>query len=826
MCKKLLFLVLILGLYDVGPAFGVSLLAPGDAIIAIDSDGLSSNSDYPTTPNYEGPPNVLDQTSGTKYLNFAKEDSGFIVTPSGMTSGIVQSMLFTTANDATERDPNAWTLYGTNDTITSLDNSTGTAENWTLINSGFVSLPDDRTTNGPVITVTNSTSYTSYKLIFTELKDSGAANSMQIADVRFYESTNGTGANVLGASDPILAVHMGPDSSYPGHEGPANAIDGTTAKYLNFGEENSGFIVTPSFGASLINRFRIATANDFPQRDPSSYELYGTNDVIVSEDNSEGTAESWTLIDSGSLSLPEERDTWGSYVSVDNANTYYTSYKMLFPTLKDASNGSMQLSEVEFDGAKAQALNVSPVNGAQDVAPTATLIWKISRDPDNLSVPDPDVVAHIIYVHTDPNMVASATLDNHAGLEYFNEQLVTWLPPPDPDQVYDPTPDLAKDSTYYWRVDERLDYASEPNLLPGAVWQFDTQVTLPQVNPDTPADVMVRPGEDAVFEVVAIDPLGGTLSYQWYRNGVPLHESDPNYTDVTESILTVVAAQVEDEGLYKCAVSNVGATVDSRSAVLLIGRLVNHYKLDSNADDSVGGYHGSLLGDPNWDPGMVDQAMHMESQEGALVVLDEYYPTSAQQITVSAWVYAETKPSWASILKNWGSSVNGMIHLGLNSSGASLDVQMAQSSGDAVTVTESGVDFPTNQWQFVTAVADGSMVRLYRNGLEVGAGDYDGTLNATHPFVGIGFKPADDGSGPDPASPGFWDGLIDDIRVYNYGLSPLEIAQLYYDVTGEGVCQTRPTHDYNIDCVVNLLDFSMFASEWLDCGLIPVEACP
>lgn len=126
----------------------------------------------------------------------------------------------------------------------------------------------------------------------------------------------------------------------------------------------------------------------------------------------------------------------------------------------------------------------------------------------------------------------------------------------------------------------------------------------------------------------------------------------------------------------------------------------------------------------------------------------------------------------------------------------------------------------------MTVVADGSMVRLYRKGVEVGAGDYDGTLNATYPFVGINLKPANDSSRSDSGASGFWNGLIDDIQVYNYSLSPLEIAQLYYDVTGEGVCENRPMHNYNNDCVVDLLDFSMFASEWLDWGLIPVEACP
>jgi hypothetical protein len=166
-----------------------------------------------------------------------------------------------------------------------------------------------------------------------------------------FESTDGTGLNVVGSSDPILAIQEAPASSYPGHEGPGNAVDGTLSKYLNFGEENSGFIVTPAFGASIIDGFEITTANDAVERDPTSWILYGTNDAIISEDNSQGDMENWIMIDSGSLALTDERDTIGDLVPVSGGSTAYTSYKMLFPTVKDADlANSMQIGEIQFHG--------------------------------------------------------------------------------------------------------------------------------------------------------------------------------------------------------------------------------------------------------------------------------------------------------------------------------------------------------------------------------------------------------------------------------------------------------------------------------------------
>ena len=87
-----------------------------------------------------------------------------IVTPDGFTT--LQSFTITTANDADGRDPTAWTLFGTNDVITSMDNSAGNAENWTMIDSGSVALPETRLTLGPVVNVSNTNAYSSYQMLY------------------------------------------------------------------------------------------------------------------------------------------------------------------------------------------------------------------------------------------------------------------------------------------------------------------------------------------------------------------------------------------------------------------------------------------------------------------------------------------------------------------------------------------------------------------------------------------------------------------------------------------------------------------------------------
>jgi hypothetical protein len=322
------------------------ILQPGDPIIAFDLD-IASSSSY---PGGESPANALDEDSGTKYLNFGREGSGIIVSPL-FGASTVQSIKFTTANDAVERDPRTWVLFGTNSPIVSLDNSDGSGEPWTVIAENNAMLPDTRFADGPVQSFTNSTSYTSYRLVFPTVKGPGG-NSMQIADIRMYQSNDGSGSSILNFLDPVLAIDFAsPQSSYPANEGPANAIDrDVDTKYLNFGRENSGFIVTPASGPRAVRSFRITTANDSPSRDPRVWQLFGTNDVITSVDNGTGSAENWTFIDEGLTNLLEDRFTQSDPVTVNN-NSAFRSYRMVFTNIRDNTAedaDSVQFAEVQF----------------------------------------------------------------------------------------------------------------------------------------------------------------------------------------------------------------------------------------------------------------------------------------------------------------------------------------------------------------------------------------------------------------------------------------------------------------------------------------------
>jgi hypothetical protein len=322
------------------------IFTPGDPILAIDPDpGPPASS-----PVGEEVDKVIDGLTTTKYLNFGREGAGFIVTPGA--PSVVKSFVLTTGNDAPERDPVTYQLFGTNSPITSAPFSTGAAEPWTLISSGGTNLGTDpgRTVVAPPVDVGgNTTSYSSYKMIFPTVRDHANANSMQVTEAQLFTATAGAGSPILAPGNPTVALDLpGIESRYPTGQEPARAIDGdlsATSKYLNFGRQNSGFIITPSTGATIARSFRITTANDVPTRDPTSYEIWGHNGPITATDNGTGLEDSWTLIASGPLTLPAGRNTTSDLIVFANS-TAYTSYKIDFPT--NAGSGTAT-QFAEFD---------------------------------------------------------------------------------------------------------------------------------------------------------------------------------------------------------------------------------------------------------------------------------------------------------------------------------------------------------------------------------------------------------------------------------------------------------------------------------------------
>jgi hypothetical protein len=179
-----------------------------------------------------------------------------------------------------------------------------------------------------------------------------------------------------------------------------------------------------------------------------------------------------------------------------------------------------------------------------------------------------------------------------------------------------------------------------------------------------------------------------------------------------------------------------------------------------------------------WVAGKVGSAIHLSgSNNKAFVYVDDYPKAKENQLTVVGWAYAESRPMWATIVKNWGEKIYGQFHFGLSPAGL-LDVEVSPREGERVHITDNKT-FPIQSWQHVAFVHNGTSVKIFRNGKVVGSAKVNGIHYPTSlKKMSIGTKLGDSENAP-AASPGHWDGRLDEIAIFNQALSEAEILELY-----------------------------------------------
>ncbi len=169
-----------LGFVQVQPAV-IDVTNPGDVVQGVPNDG-----DWPSA---ESPPIAIDNNVNTKYLHFKGNfdpgeptaGAGFQVTPSiGPT--IVTGLTFTTANDAPERDPTAFALYGSNVSINGPYTFIATGN---IVDFSGASAWPRYAKNTTPVTFANNAAYYHYQLLFPAIRNKASSVAMQISEVEF-----------------------------------------------------------------------------------------------------------------------------------------------------------------------------------------------------------------------------------------------------------------------------------------------------------------------------------------------------------------------------------------------------------------------------------------------------------------------------------------------------------------------------------------------------------------------------------------------------------------------------------------------------------------
>jgi len=218
--------------------------------------------------------------------------------------------------------------------------------------------------------------------------------------------------------------------------------------------------------------------------------------------------------------------------------------------------------------------------------------------------------------------------------------------------------------------------------------------------------------------------------------------------------------------------------------------LVLHWRFDEGSgaivhDSSGNGHDGTVVGDPAWVAGKIGGALDLDGSDDHVV--DETagdYINGLDAITICLWIKSDivgTDKGFIILEDPTGGDNRNMRYDAASwawEGGTNL-IKLALDSTGGHQAHEGSDHTQTSEWQHVTMVwSSGNELQLYIDGqLDTPRGTDAGTegtvTGVTKLIVGKGCKDADGG----------WDGLVDDVRIYNEALSAEDIQVA---MVGEG----------------------------------------
>jgi hypothetical protein len=313
---------------------------------------------------------------------------------------------------------------------------------------------------------------------------------------------------------------------------------------------------------------------------------------------------------------------------------------------------------------------------------------------------------------------------------------------------------------------------------------------------------------------------------------------DPSYT--------TPATIAEDNGSrYYCVVSiaepaGIDATATSREAYLVIKRRIAYWPFEGtleNLDDPSGNSDGTPQGAPLFsEEGIVNagQALQLNGSSDYVTVDNDALAWSPSgSFSVSLWAYVAGGTAHRAAISNRHDPAD----LGYPRYGFILYAQPNNlwsfwtGAGSSGWGGATGGAVVVGEWAHIVIAfhptgTSGDFLAgtstLYLNGMVAAQSENDlywpKLPDQSDLFIGAG-------QNENPAN-FYFNGLIDDVRVYNYAMELDEVRLQYTDVVGPACLFGNPIGDLtgpdgNPDCLVDLLDLALIAEHWLDHGFFP-----
>jgi hypothetical protein len=211
--------------------------------------------------------------------------------------------------------------------------------------------------------------------------------------------------------------------------------------------------------------------------------------------------------------------------------------------------------------------------------------------------------------------------------------------------------------------------------------------------------------------------------------------------------------------------------------------LVAHWEFDDGAgmtavDSSGNGHDGTLLGDPQWVAGMIGSgALSFDGSDGLVDVGHDEALDMTEELTITAWVNVGNLSTYYFILCKQPSGTAadnypGNYEFRTEANTGALQFGHQEAEGQQYTFYTSETSIIAGQWYHVAvSFTKGGLVEFYIDGIPAGSSE-----QLTN-FGILNDEPVRIGGRKDGYS--FFNGILDDVRLYDRALSAVQIQKLY-----------------------------------------------
>ncbi len=202
--------------------------------------------------------------------------------------------------------------------------------------------------------------------------------------------------------------------------------------------------------------------------------------------------------------------------------------------------------------------------------------------------------------------------------------------------------------------------------------------------------------------------------------------------------------------------------------------------------------------------------------------ISEGWAGGYKDITISMWVYSSGGSNWNRIL-DFGNDTDNYMFVCINPGSVNRQVRFAvKVNGTEQSVSSATEALPDNAWTYVTATLKDNTARIYVNGELVGTNtSFTNDPVSYGPSVQNWLARSQWGTGD-----GYFNGMLDDLKIYNYARTTEQIAKDYLALKGEWICNRELAanpYDFDGNCRVDIEDFAAFATGWMESNRIYLE---